>query len=376
MGGMNRITADTPCLALDTEFVWTKTYYARLGLVQAAPSGGFDRARLPVAALPFRPRDPREAEAILIDPLRSDPAPLRAVLEDAATVKLLHDAHQDLQHLSRWTGGARPRAVFDTRLAAGFCGLPSTLSLAKLVEETCGVVLPKTETRTDWCRRPLTPEQLEYAAQDVVYLAEAAAELLRRADAFGTTAWLLEEMDALDDPSRYAEASLEEAARKVKAPPFLLRDPDRARRFRALATWREGEARRRDLPRKWVADDRVLVDLAARPPAGPGDFPPRSVSPAFREGCLAALRACEEAPFALVSEEPRRDVEALRRAKDRATALLAEIARRAEPLHVDPALFGSRAEITEYVLDPDNPRHPLNRGWRREAMGAALRAAR
>ena len=82
-----------------------------------------------------------------------------------------------------------------------------------------------------------------------------------------------------------------------------------------------------------------------------------------------------EAPFALEAEplRPRRDAEAERRAKDRATALLAEIARRAEPLRVDPALFGSRAEVTAWVLDPDDPAAPLNRGWRREALGEALR---
>ena len=110
-------------LALDTEFVWTKTYYARLGLVQAAASGGLDiDAALPLAAIPFRAKDGAEARARLYDPLRSDPAPLGAALASEGTVKLLHDAHQDLQHLARWTGCAAPRSVFDTRVAAGFCG--------------------------------------------------------------------------------------------------------------------------------------------------------------------------------------------------------------------------------------------------------------
>ncbi len=373
---MNRFDAATPCLALDTEFVWTKTYYARLGLVQVAPSGGFDRARLPVLAMPFRPRADAEARAILVDPLRSDPAPFRAALEDPATVKLLHDAHQDVQHLCRWTGAARPRSLFDTRLAAGFCGLPSTLSLARLVEETCGVSLPKTETRTDWCRRPLTPEQLEYAAQDVVYLADAAQELLRRADAFGTTAWMLEEMDALEDPSRYAPPSAADAWRRLRLPPFVHRDPAALRRVRALAEWRERTAQARDLPRKWIVPDDVLVESALRPPATPQALPRRAVPPSFQAGFFETLRACEAEPFALEAQDaaPRRDPAAYREAKDRATAVLAEIARRAEPLHVDPALFGSRAEVTDYVLSPDDPAAPLNRGWRREALGGALRA--
>lgn len=364
-------------LALDTEFVWTKTYYARLGLVQAAASGGLDiDAALPLAAIPFRAKGGAEARARLYDPLRSDPAPLGAALADEGTVKLLHDAHQDLRHLARWTGCAAPRAVFDTRVAAGFCGLPSTLSLASLVEAACGVALPKTETRTDWCRRPLSPEQLEYAAQDVVYLEDAAQELLRRARAAGTAAWMMEEMARYDDPALYAEAPDEDAWRRVRhVPPQVARDPEAMRRLRALAAWRERTARGRDLPRKWVVADEALAAIAARPPASARDLPPRVVPASFQRGLLDALRECAEAPFALEAEppRPRRDAEAERRARDRATALLAEIARRAEPLRVDPALFGSRAEVTAWVLDPDDPAAPLNLGWRREALGEALR---
>ena len=87
------------------------------------------------------------------------------------------------------------------------------------------------------------------------------------------------------------------------------------------------------------------------------------------------LHDCAEAPFALEAEgaAPRRDADALRRAKDRATALLAEIARRAEALKIDPALVATRAEATDWILDPDDPAAPLNRGWRREAVGDALR---
>lgn len=364
-------------LALDTEFVWTKTYYARLGLVQAAPSGGFDiDAALPLAAIPFRAKDEAESRARLYDPLRSDPAPLGAALADASAVKLFHDAHQDLQHLARWTGCAAPKSVFDTRVAAGFCGLPSTLSLAALVEATCGVALPKTETRTDWCRRPLSPEQLEYAAQDVVYLEDAAQELLRRAREAGTAAWMFEETARHDDPALYAEPPDADAWKRVRhVPPQVARDAGAMRRLRALAAWRERTARQRDLPRKWVVADETLAAAAARPPATERDLPPRAVPASFRDGFFGVLRDCAEAPFALEAEppRPRRDAEAERRAKDRATALLAEIARRAEPLRVDPALFGSRAEVTAWILSPDDPSHPLNRGWRREAMGEALR---
>ena len=278
-------------------------------------------ARLPAdppARIPFRAPGPGEAEAALLDPFRCPPEPVRGILEDAGTVKILHDAHQDLQHLARWTG-ARPAAVFDTRLAAGFCGLPSTLSLAKLVESACGVVLPKTETLTDWTRRPLTPEQLEYAAQDVIFLPRASRWLADRAAALGTAAWLDEETAAQSGPDRLADPPPDEAWRRLKLPGFLRADARAMHRVRALAAWRERVARDRDLPRRWVADDEAI----ARDPT----------------------------------------------LHDRATALLKELARKAEAARVDPALLATRAEATAWLADPDDPAHPLNRGWRRAVAG-------
>ena len=118
-------------LALDTEFVWTKTYYARLGLVQAAASGGLDAdAALPLAAVPFRAKGGAEARARLYDPLRSDPAPLGAALADEGVAKLFHDAHQDLQHLARWTGCAAPTPARSWRGSWSCWGEPRPTALA------------------------------------------------------------------------------------------------------------------------------------------------------------------------------------------------------------------------------------------------------
>ncbi len=363
---------DAPLLALDTEFVWNRTYHARLGLVQAAPSGPFDRARLPAsapAAIPFRAPAAGEDPAILLDPFECPSAPVRAVLEDPAETKVLHDALQDLQHLARWTG-ARPASVFDTRLAAGFCGLPSTLSLAKLVEAACGVSLPKTETLTDWTRRPLTDRQLEYAAQDVVHLGRAARWLVARAAELGTAAWLFEEMASLDDPARVAESPPGEAWRRLKLPGFVRADPRAMHRARELAAWRERLARDRDLPRRWVASDDALVRAAMDPSIRPDALPRKDLPPSFARGFAATLAACARTPDADLpppAPPPERDP-ALR---DRATALLKELARKAEAAHVDPVLLASRAEATAYLADPDDPSHPLNRGWRREVAGLA-----
>lgn len=363
--------ATAPLLALDTEFVWNRTYHARLGLVQAAPGGSFDRARLPSAPpAAMRGGDP---SVLLLDPAACPSAPVRGVLEDAATVKILHDAQQDLQHLARWTG-ARPVSIFDTRLAAGFCGLPATLSLAKLVEELCGVVLPKTETLTDWTRRPLTPKQLDYAAQDVVYLARVAQALAERARRLGTAAWMEEEMASLDDPARYAEPPPEDAWRRLKLPAPVRADPRALHRAKSLAAWRERIARERDLPRRWVAEDALLVEAALRPPADVDSIPRKSLSPAFVRGFAATLDACARTPDSELPPPPaRREFDPTLR--DRATALLKKLAPAAEKARIDPVLLATRAEAESWLADPGAPDHPLNRGWRRELAAPVLRPA-
>ncbi len=172
------------CVALDTEFVWERTYYPRLGLVQV----GFaedDSALIDAAAFP-------------------DLAPLGRVLAAPSVVKILHDAPQDLTILRRATG-AYPKNIFDTRRAAGFVGLSATLSLGDLLRETLGVSLTKTEARTDWLRRPLSANQQTYAHDDVRFMPAARAELLARARQRHREAWLHEELAAYDDPALYKE---------------------------------------------------------------------------------------------------------------------------------------------------------------------------
>ena len=136
-------------VALDTEFVWTRTYRPRLGLVQiGTPS-----------------------ECWGLDCLQGlNPAALGELIADGSVVKILHDAHQDLEILWHYTG-AKPQNVFDTRCAAGFAGFASTIGLQKLLQDAVGVGLAKTETCTDWTQRPLTDAQVRYALDDVRYLA-------------------------------------------------------------------------------------------------------------------------------------------------------------------------------------------------------------
>ncbi len=144
----------TDAVAIDTEFVWNRTYLPRLGLIQLALS---------------------DEDCHLIDPLALDDlSPLGELLADQQVIKILHDAPQDLAILHHETGHV-PKNIFDTRLAAGFAGLPATLSLGNLINELLDINLTKTETRTNWLKRPLDEEQIQYAQDDVVTSGQPAS---------------------------------------------------------------------------------------------------------------------------------------------------------------------------------------------------------
>ena len=336
-------------LAFDTEFTWERTYYARLGLVQIAAADG---------------------RSFLVDPLAAgDLAPMGELLANARIVKILHDAPQDLMILRRATG-VTARNVFDTRQAAGFAGLASTLSLANLLAETLDVHLAKAHTRADWLARPLAPEELDYAADDVRYLPEVADRLRARARTAGVEAWLDEERAALDAPETTAEKPSAEAYLRIRAAANLA--PRSLAALRELAAWREEAARAADLPRRWLLEDGELVAIAAALPQTPDGLKLKPPAVA-RWGAvlLAAVRRAQELPEAELPPpifQPRRDA-AFRQELDRA---LGEIQVRAAARGVDPALVCSRNDLARLLqagpaAKPED--HPLLRGWRVELAG-------
>ena len=169
-------------MALDTEFVWNRTYYPKLGVIQVGLSA---------------------EDCHLIDaPAMKDLTPLGQIISNPKIVKILHDAQQDLTILKRATG-SHPHNVFDTRCAAGLAGMSSTSSLAELLENVVGVSL--SETRTDWLQRPLSEDQVAYAIEDVCYLHKTREKLIERIGEMGRQDWLREELDAYEDPTLYDE---------------------------------------------------------------------------------------------------------------------------------------------------------------------------
>ena len=344
-----------PRVALDTEFVWERTYYPILGLVQMALDDG---------------------SCYLIDTVAvPDLSPLAGMLTDSSIEKILHDAPQDLMILAR-ASGAAARRVFDTRLAAGFAGLDSQTSLQNLIATLMGVQLPKGQTRTDWVARPLSPEQVAYAVDDVRHMIRAAEMLREKARASGVEAWLEEELAQLFDAVGYEGAAPERAYTRIRAALFL--KPLNLAVLRELAAWREETARETDLPRGFVATDPELVAVAQALPVTDSDLAAcRHVDPrtARRRGpdLLAAVRRGRDVPE---SEWPPPLILADERqvGKDRIQALQTVIRQQADARHIDARMVASKADVVRLLADGDRATpdaHRLLRGWRAELLGSA-----
>lgn len=229
----------TDAVAIDTEFIWTRTYYPHLGLIQIALS---------------------DEDCYLIDPLAIEDLSLFGeLLADQNVIKIFHDAPQDLAILHKATGRV-PKNIFDTRLAAGFAGLPATLSLGNLIQELLDIKLPKTQTRTDWLKRPLDQKQIQYAMDDVRYLRAARIILINRIIGPEIKSWLQEELDLLNKPQCYNGDNDNIRYQKIRGAKGL--DRGRLAVFRELVQWRELEAKRLNRPRGHIIKDTVLLDIA------------------------------------------------------------------------------------------------------------------
>ena len=226
-------------LAIDTEFLREKTYYAKLCLLQLAT----------------------DDEVAIVDPFSvRDLSVLAPLLLDQGIVKLFHAGYQDLEIILREVG-VLPAPIFDTQVAAALLGHTQQIGYAALVHAECGVTLKKADSFTDWSRRPLSESQLEYAADDVVYLPQLYATMRSSLLEKGRLGWLDSDFAELCDPARYDMQENERFRRLKRASQLNSQQLSAAREF---AAWRERMAQSRNVPRKWVVTDEQIVEACKR----------------------------------------------------------------------------------------------------------------
>lgn len=332
-----------PAVGLDTEFVWERTFYPRLGLVQLAIG----------------------RECYLIDPVAiGDLSLLGKLISEPSVTKILHDAQQDLMILKTATG-ADPENIFDTRLAYGFCSGSSILSLSALLEGTLNISLPKTETRANWLMRPLTGKMVEYACDDVKYLTELMDFIVSSAEKQNTAAWLKDELKIYDGSSLYTEIAPDEYFRKIKGIDQL--KGAKLAVLRELAAWREEVARQRNRPRGHIVHNNILLALAYKCPVNLEELGKiNHLSPKNIEMYGEDLLECIERGMNIQSELRPTPVPRLVR-KKAAAKIYELIEQKASELNIDPALVCSRRELT-ILLDSGSKESRIFKGWRNEFM--------
>lgn len=341
--------------ALDTEFLGERTYVPRLCLAQVATSAFIGL----VDAVAVRNLDP-----------------LWELIADPTIEKVLHAAREDLR--LAYYGGRRslPSNIFDTQIAAGFVGLPMyPLSYARLTEALMGVKLAKGETRSEWDRRPLSPEQIVYARDDVRYLIPIAERLKLVLSRLGRAEWMREEMARFSIADVY-EPDPDLAYLRLRGPRAgFTRRPTAL--LRSIAAWREREAADLDIPVRTLLRDEAVTEIALRAPRRLTDFSRLRAFPAGEEvslgpGILRALDAAralsdEELPAPLVGSGD--DETPLERAAGDLLYALGESLCLSRDLSTELVL--SKADAL--ALARDRAETPLLSGWRKIALGEELR---
>jgi len=342
--------ADADFVCVDTEFMRESTFFPELCLIQIADS----------------------EEAAAIDPMAPglDLAPLLELLvANDNVLKVFHAGGQDLEIIYNLTGKT-PFPLFDTQIAAMALGQGEQVGYSNLVDSFLGIQVDKGARFTDWSRRPLDARQIEYAIGDVTHLAKIFPKMLDRLRKTGRGAWLDIEMERLGDPANYANDP-DQAWKRVRIPG---RKPEVLGRLKALARWRELEARGKDLPRGRIVKDETLADLAGHPPKKQADLARvRGLSATWAQNDIGArlMASLENAPPMSAEEMPARDDRKPGLGKD--GALVADLLKlllkiRSRDIDVASRLL-ARSEELEALAAGQRDGLAILAGWRFEQFG-------
>ncbi len=343
---------DTRWLAIDTEFHRENTYYPRLCLLQIATEDL-------VACI----------DTIVLD----DITPLLDILYEHSRVKIFHSSRQDLEIFYQLRR-IPLEPVFDTQLAAPLLGYQDQISYAALTSQVLGTTLNKEYTRTDWRRRPLSPQQLEYAENDVIYLMQIFLKFRHTLEQQGKLQWLEGDFALLYELNAY-ETTPQDAWLRLKNAYQL--EGEKLAVLQALAKWREITAQQNDQPRNWIIRDETLFNIALALPkettallAVPGLT--EKVATSYGAQLLSLIAGARNQPALPV---PMKCFPVKRLDKEEAALvdrLLAFVHARSDEFSLDPKAVTSRRELSRLLRGERDLR--LLRGWREQFIGRELLA--
>ena len=337
-------------VALDTEFLREKTYYPKFCLLQIATPEWV--ACVDPIALPNL--------EILFD-----------VLYDPAIVKVFHSCRQDLEIFFQATGKL-PSPIFDTQIAAPLLGFQDNPGYAMLVSSLLSINLNKAHTRADWSKRPLTEAELEYAADDAIYLCQIYQIMVKKLTDLGRINWLKHDFAELTNPELY-KVDPDKAWFRIKGKNKLT--GKQLSIIQTLAQWREKTAQAEDRPKSWLLRDELLFDLAKLQPesvqelANVRGINERSVNRYGRELCQLITAAKNRPPLPL--NEKDRSAKKTQQEEAILDILTALVRIRAEENALNPSILATRKDLEELLFNVSDE-GPLLHGWRYTMAGKEL----
>ncbi|WP_294294778.1 ribonuclease D [uncultured Sphingomonas sp.] len=340
----------SPFITVDTEFMRENTFWPELCLIQVANT----------------------EEAAAIDPLAPgiDLKPLLDLLtENEDVLKVFHAGGQDLEIVYNLTGKT-PFPLFDTQIAAMALGQGEQIGYSNLVDSYLGIQVDKGARFTDWSRRPLDDRQITYAIADVTHLSKIFPKMLDKLRKTGRGDWLDQEMERIGDPENYRQDP-DAAWQRVR---INSRKAEVLGRLKAIARWRETEARNKNLPRGRIAKDETIADLASNPPRKQADLSKvRGLSASWAGNDIGGrlMAAIADAKPLPAAEMPSRDERGPALGKE--GALVADLLKlllkiRARDINVAARLL-ARSDDLEALAAGQHDGLSILEGWRYEQFG-------
>lgn len=342
---------DAPFITVDTEFLRERTYYAKLCLIQLSGP------------------DKRAAAIDVLSPLEEiDCTPIWELMKNPKILKVFHAARQDLEIIYQLSGHL-PAPLYDTQIAAMVCGYGDQIGYDSLVQDICHVHVDKTSQFTDWSHRPLSPKQIHYALDDVIHLVDIYQTLDGRLSTRNRHHWVLEETQALASHELY-EIDHEESWKRLKIRSGHPKDLNAAQ---MLSSWREQEARRKNVPRARILKDETLLDLAYQRPKTAQELERirgigrDTAHGKFGQALLSVILKADKTPNDQAPQLPKKPVLPNKLSGQlEMLKMLLKICAAEED--VAPKLITSSAELEDYLLNPSQPQ-AFSHGWRYDIFG-------
>jgi ribonuclease D len=349
LAALCQLISQQPWIALDTEFLREKTYYPKFCLLQIASPEW----------------------VACVDPIAiSDLSPLLEAIYNPNIVKVLHACRQDLEIFYQMTGKV-PGPIFDTQIAAPLLGFQENPGYAMLVSSFLNINLNKAHTRTDWSIRPLSEDQIQYAADDVIYLCKIYTLMCTQLEKLGRRDWLNSDFDLLNNSELY-QISPENAWLKIRGKNKLT--GKQLSIMQTLTEWRERTAQQENKPRNWLLQDEFLLELAKLQPvtlaelAKIRNMSERTISRYGKVLCELIAVARQNPPKPLTEKE--RSGKKTQQHEAVLDVLSAVVRIRAEENSLNPVILASRKDLEELLFDDEDCL--LLQGWRYNMAGKEL----